>query len=158
MGHHHTVLRTGIMAGGIGAISVAIWFSIIDLIAGQPFFTPAAIGSAVFFGLRDPTMITISVLPVLGYTVIHFFAFFVVATIAALIFKETEKNQNTLLYALEFFIILEVGFYLLVDLLFTPLLAELAWINIAIGNIISSVGMGIYFYRTEPVLKKGLFL
>ncbi len=157
MEHHRTVIYSGIMAGGIGAVSVIIWFSIVDLIAGRPFFTPAALGSAVFLGISDPTMITISVLPILGYTVIHFVAFFVVATIAALIFKETEKNQNTLLYALEFFIILEVGFYLLVDLLFTPLLAELAWINIAIGNIISSIGMGIYFYRHEPVLKMGLF-
>lgn len=157
MGHHHKVLRSGIMAGSIGAISVIIWFSIIDLIVGRPFFTPAALGSAVFLGISDPTMITVSVLPVLGYTVMHFFAFFVVATIAALIFKETEKNQNALMYALEFFIILEVGFYFIVGLVFSPLLAELAWINIAIGNIISSIGMGIYFYRTEPVLKKGLF-
>lgn len=157
MKYHNTVLRTGFIAGSIGAILVITWFSIIDLIAGQAFFTPAAIGSAVFFGLHDPTMITISVLPVLGYTVIHFFAFFVVATIAAYILKEAEKNQKVLWYALEFFIILEVGFYSLVGLLFTPLLAELAWINIAMGNIISSVAMGIYFYRTEPVLKKGLF-
>ncbi len=155
MERRHTVLRTGIMAGGIGAISVIIWFSIVDLIAGRPFFTPAALGSAVFFGLSDPTMITVSVLPVLGYTVIHFLAFFGVAAIASFIFKEAEKNPTVLWYALEFFIILEVGFYAFVGLLFTPLLAELAWINIAIGNIISSVVMGIYFYRTEPVLKKG---
>jgi hypothetical protein len=157
MEHDHTVVHSGIMAGGIGAISVIIWFSFIDMIVGRPFFTPAALGSAVFFGISDPTMITVSILPVLGYTVIHFFVFFVVATIAALIFRDSEKNQGTLVYALEFFIALEVLFYFLVGLLFTPLLAELAWINIAIGNVISSVGMGIYFYRTEPVLKKGLF-
>ncbi len=156
MKSHRTVLRAGFIAGSIGAISVIIWFFIVDLIAGQSFFTPAALGSAVFLGLRDPTMITISVPLVLGYTVIHFLAFYVVATIAAYIFKEAEKNQNVLWYALEFFIIFEVGFYSIVGLLFTPLLAEFAWINIAIGNIISSVAMGIYFYRTEPALKKGL--
>lgn len=157
MKYHNTVFRTGFIAGSIGAISVIIWFSIVDLIAGQSFFTPAALGSAVFLGLQDSSMITISVLPVLGYTVIHCFAFFVVATITAYIFRQAEKNQHVLWYALEFFIILEVGFYSLVGLLFTPLLAEFAWINIAVGNIISSVTMGIYFYRTEPVLKKGLF-
>lgn len=157
MKHYSTALRAGFIGGGIGAIIVAIWFSIVDLIAGQPFFTPAALGSAIFLGIRDPTMITVSILPVLSYTMIHFFTFFVVAFITALVFKEAKKNQNVLWFALEFFIILEVGFYTVVGLLFTPLLAELAWINIAIGNIISSVSMGIYFYRTEPVLKKWLF-
>jgi len=152
-----SVFYAGFMAGSIGAVSVAVWFSIIDLIEGRPFFTPAALGSKIFFNIGDPAKITVGVLPVLSYTGLHFLAFFIVATTAALIFKETRKNQNVLWYALEFFIVLEVGFYSLVGMLFTPLLAELAWINLAIGNLISSIAMGWYFYKTEPALKIGLF-
>ena len=157
MGHNKSIIHSGIMAGSIGAFSVIFWFSIIDFIAGQPFFTPGALGSAVFLGISDPTMVTVSVFTILGYTVIHFFAFFIVATLAALIFRDTKKHKSTFFYALEFFIILEVLFHFTVGLLFTPLLAEFAWINIAIGNIISVVAMGIYFYRTKQVLSKALF-
>lgn len=156
MPHTHTALRAGFIAGNIGAVIVIIWFFCVDLFAGQPFFTPAALGSAVFFGLRDPAQLTISVLPVVGYTVLHFLAFYFTAIVAAYIFREAEKDQSVLWYALEFFIVLEIGFYCMVGMLFTPLLAKFAWINVAIGNVISSVAMGYYFYRTEPALRKGL--
>jgi len=156
MADHRTIWYTGFIAGSIGAISVAIWFLIVDIIVGRPFFTPAALGSVVFLGVRDPAMVSITALPVFAYTGIHCAAFVLVGIIFALLFKEAEKVPKVLWYMLEFFIILEVGFYSIVGMLFTPLLAELAWINIAAGNLISSVGMGYYFWRTQPSFRKGL--
>src|SRR5205823_1851736 len=40
------ILREGFIAGLIGAGAVALWFLIVDIIAGRPFFTPAMLGSA----------------------------------------------------------------------------------------------------------------
>jgi hypothetical protein len=48
------VLREGFWAGCIGAGAVAAWFFVIDLINGRPFFTPAMLGSAVFWGASNP--------------------------------------------------------------------------------------------------------
>lgn len=150
------IVREGIVAGLIGAVAVAAWFLLVDIIAGKPFFTPSMLGSAVFFGLRDPTMVTISFQAVLAYTSLHIIAFLSVGIAAAAIVKASEKDRSVLWLALEFFIGIEFGFYALVALFITPFLAELAWFSVAIGNLIASGGMGYYFIRVHPALKKGL--
>ena len=44
----HSVFREGVLAGLIGATSVAAWFFVIDLIGGHPLQTPTALGHAFF--------------------------------------------------------------------------------------------------------------
>jgi hypothetical protein len=150
------VVLEGVVAGLIGAAAVAAWFLLVDVLAGRPFFTPAVLGSAVFFGLRDAAEVTISFSAVLAYTSIHILAFVAVGIAAAGILKDAEKNRGVLWLALEFFIAIEFGFYAVVVLVFMPLLAELAWFNVAAGNLIAAVAMGYYFVRIHPMLKKGL--
>ena len=150
-----SIRRKGFVAGVIGAGSVALWFLIVDMIAGRPFFTPAVLGSAVFSGLRDPTTVTIGFQVVLGYTVIHFFAFLVTGIVVAALLAEAEKTPHVLWLLVEFFIVLEFAFYAVVALIFTPLLAELAWINVAVGNLIAAAGMGYYFWHMHPRLRPG---
>lgn len=74
----HRVIREGVAVGLIGAGSIGAWFLLVDIIAGRPFFTPAILGSAVFFDLRDPATVTIGVQPVLAYTAVHILVFVVV--------------------------------------------------------------------------------
>ncbi len=150
------VVLEGVVAGLIGAAAVAAWFLLVDVLAGRPFFTPAVLGSAVFLGLRDAAEVTISSQAVLAYTAIHILAFVAVGIAAAGILKDAEKNRGVLWLALEFFIAIEFGFYAVVALVFMPLLAELAWFNVAIGNLIAAGVMGYYFVRIHPMLKKGL--
>src|SRR6266566_4914714 len=69
------ILREGFIAGLIGAAAVALWFLIVDVIAGRPFFTPAMLGSAVFWGVHDPAQVVIAFSRVLPYTMIHIFEF-----------------------------------------------------------------------------------
>ena len=49
----------------------------------------------------------------------------------------------------EFFIVCEFGFHAAVSLALTLLLAELAWINVALGNLIAAAGMGYYVWRVH---------
>ena len=73
------ILREGFIAGCIGAAVVAIWFLIVDTINGQPLFTPAMLGSAVFWGAHDPASVVIEPARIFGYTMIHVSAFVVSA-------------------------------------------------------------------------------
>ncbi len=145
-----TIVREGIVAGAIGAASVAGWFLVVDTIAGRPFFTPTVLGSALFFGLRDPAMATVGSQPVLAYTVVHVLAFVAVGIVVAAILAEAERAPNVLWLLAEFFVVFEFGFYAVVALAFTPLLAALAWINVAVGNLIAAGGMGYYFWKKHP--------
>src|SRR5213592_2359801 len=144
------VLREGFVAGLIGAGAVALWFLIVDVIAGRPFFTPAMLGSAVFWGAHDPSGVVIEYSRIIGYTMIHVSAFVVVGCIAAALAAEVEVAPSTLFLVVVGFCFFEVGFYILVALIAKPLLGYLAWWNVAIGNGLAALGMGYFLWREHP--------
>ena len=146
----YRILREGFIAGCIGAGVVAIWFLVVDTINGQPFFTPAMLGSALFPAGHDPTAIVIEPGRIFGYTMIHVSAFVIVGCVAAALAAEVEYAPSTLFLVIVGFCFFEVGFYILVALLAKPLLGYLAWWNVAIGNGLAALGMGYYLWREHP--------
>jgi hypothetical protein len=152
------VLREGFVAGCIGAAAVAAWFLLVDSINGRPFFTPAMLGSAVFWGVHDPSQVVIEYSRIIGYTMIHVSAFIIVGTVAALLAAEVEVAPPVLYVAVVLFAIFEFGFYVTVAILAQPLLGALAWWNVAIGNVIAAYGMGYYLWREHPKIAETLKL
>lgn len=158
------IVREGFVAGLLGAGAVALWFLIVDTINGRPFFTPAMLGSAVFWSEFDPVRVgaLFSSDPerifaaVIGYTMVHVVAFIIVGMIAAALAYEVELFPSTLFIVIVFFAIFEFGFYVVVAILAQPLLGALAWWNVAIGNAIAALGMGFYLWRKHPKLKEHL--
>jgi hypothetical protein len=152
------ILREGFIAGLIGAAAVALWFLVIDALAGRPFFTPAMLGSAVFWGAHDPSQVVIEYSRIIGYTMIHVSAFIIVGTLAAVLAAEVEVAPPTLYLVVVFFAIFEFGFYVTVAILAQPLLGALAWWNVAIGNAIAAYAMGYYLWRQHPKIAASLKL
>ncbi len=150
------VMREGFIAGLIGAGGVALWFLLVDAIDGRPLFTPAMLGSAVFWGLRDPAAVDIAFPAVIGYTMLHVVAFGAVGVVAAWLAALVDQFPMTLFIVVVFFAVFEVGFYIMVALLAQPLLGVLAWSNVAIGNAIAAVGMGYYLWRAHPHIREAL--
>ena len=144
------ILREGFLAGCIGAAAVAVWFLVVDLVNGRPFFTPAMLGSAVFWHTYDPARVVIEYSRIIGYTMIHVSAFVVVGVIAAALAAEVEVAPPTLFLVVVFTCFFEFGFYVLVALLAPPMLGTLAWWNVATGNAIAALGMGYYLWREHP--------
>jgi hypothetical protein len=150
------ILREGLIAGCIGAAAVAVWFLVVDAINGQPLFTPAMLGGAVFWQLYDPAQVAIEPGRIFGYTMIHMSAFVVVGVIAAALAAEVEYAPSTLFLVIVGFCFFEVGFYILVALLAKPLLGYLAWWNVAIGNGLAALAMGYYLWREHPKIAEEL--
>src|SRR5216117_4615357 len=90
------ILREGFIAGCIGAATVAVWFLVVDLINGQPLFTPAMLGSAVFWGATGSEHVIVEPARIFGYTMIHVSAFVVVGCVAAALAAEVEYAPSTL--------------------------------------------------------------
>lgn len=44
------VYSEGIVAGLTGAATLAVWFLLLDSLDGRPFYTPSALGTALFRG------------------------------------------------------------------------------------------------------------
>ena len=58
-----SVYGEGIVAGLLGAATVALWFLVIDTINGHPLYTPTVLGTAVFrggAGLAHPETLPVS--------------------------------------------------------------------------------------------------
>jgi hypothetical protein len=152
------MMREGFVAGLTGATAVAGWFLIVDTVAGTPLFTPAMLGSAVFWTLRDPALVEVTFPPVIAYTMLHVVLFGLVGTIGAALVALVEKFPSTMFVMVVFFAIFEVGFYIVVATMAEPLLGRLAWWNVAIGNLIAALGMGYYLWRVHPRVREELML
>jgi hypothetical protein len=153
----HPMLRDGIIAGLIGAMTIAVWFFIVDAIAGRPFFTPATLGRALlsFFGAIAPDEGTVTF--VLTYTVFHFAAFLLVGLIASLIVTLAKQEPSILIGFLILFAATELGIYGLVALIgeASPL-TRMAWLPIMVGNVLAAAAMGVYFWRTHREIEHEL--
>jgi len=151
----HSVLRDGIVAGALGATSVAIWFFLVDLIAGQPLGTPIVLARG-FLGLIHADW-TNRLLLVVIYTVFHYAAFIAVACIAAAIIHWGERTPGVLAGAFLLFVVIELGFYLMTLILGqSATYGGLSAMQVAVGNLIAAAVMGTYLWRTHPALKSGL--
>lgn len=148
----HTTLRQGLIAGIIGASIVAVWFFIIDFLTSQPLFTPAALGSAIFLGARDVADVQIAAAPILGYTLLHGAAFFLIGLVAAAVLDQAEQTPPLLL---GFVLLAVTSFTLVIGLVAIVaqwILQALAWWSILVGTILAAGGMGIYLWRAHPTL------
>ena len=150
------IIREGFVAGLVGAAAVALWFFLVDLIGGNPFYTPSMLGSAVFWGLRDPALVEINFPTVIAYTMLHVLLFAFVGMIASALACVVHKFPSTLFLAIVFFAIFEVGFYIVVATMAAPLLGHLAWSSVAVGNLIAAVGMGYYLWTVHPEIRQDL--
>lgn len=152
-----TVLHQGIVAGLIGAVAVAVWFLLVDIAEGRAFFTPALLGSVVFWGVRDATAVVVNFQTIVAYAVIHGIAFLAVGVIVSRLLSAAEKEPGLLAVLLQLFIGLELGFHAMSALVFTSISAHVAWFNVVIANLIAAGAMGYYFWRKRLVMHRGLF-
>ena len=143
--------RQGIEAGICGAVTVAVWFFIVDLLTGNPlFYTPNVLGTALFrqgAGLEQPQALPISMEMVLVYTWIHGLVFCAIGGIAAKLLTLAERNVHAGFGILLLFVIFEFGFIGAALVLAEPILRALAWPSVLIGNLLAAAVMTAYFWR-----------
>ncbi|HEY0808965.1 MAG TPA: hypothetical protein VGD49_02340 [Longimicrobiales bacterium] len=141
----HRTIREGLITGAIGAVVVALWFMLIDFIAGRPFFTPAALGSALFMGANSMDTVQVTAPVVLGYTLLHVAAFIITGLVAAAIVAAAEETTEVvLLGAVLLFFVFEVFSIGMIAMLWGWLVKTLSWWSIAVANILAALAMGSY--------------
>jgi hypothetical protein len=147
-------LREGITAGILGATAVAVWFLILDTVAGRAFATPAMLGSslATLFALPGTGS---AVAHVIGYTIFHYLAFIIVGMIVAAVINNAENEPSMLIGFMILFVAFEIGWYGWTALLARPeSFGQLAWYQVMVANVIAAAAMGIYMYRRHPSLAR----
>ena len=146
----HSPAREGTIAGIIGASSVALWFLMVDSIAGRPLFTPAILGASLLdllgagFGGRG--LFT----HVAAYTVVHFAAFIIIGVIAAFVMNALDRKPSRLVGFVALFVVFELCVFTVVALLSrSPLFGTIAWYQLGAANVLAAFLMGRYLWRAH---------
>ena len=134
------ILVEGIVAGIIGAATVALWFLAIDWIHGEPLRTPILLGTAL---LRQSTPIAAVVL----YSIVHGLSFVVFGIIAAVLVAAAERHPMFVFALVILFTAFEVSFFGAIIIVASWLLDELSGWWIFIGNLLAASAMLAYFVR-----------
>lgn len=144
-----SVAREGVTAGLIGAVVVALWFMGYDLASGNSFHTPALLGAMVFQNSYVTDGIKATVPLVLGYTILHFFAFVAFGVALAILLAASEWEPFMALGAMLLLAVFEVFFVGFVSLIDQSALEVLGWWKIIAGNILALIAMTTYFIRSH---------
>lgn len=142
----------GLIAGIIGAAIIAIWFLFLDAVSGLPLYAPTVLGQGLFIGpeaLSSANEVQFSLKLTLMYTWVHVLVFVVLGEIAAYLLLLTGKNPNFGFFLL-LFVILEFGFVGTAFVLAKPVLDELTWPAVLLGNLLAAAGMACYFWLRHP--------
>jgi hypothetical protein len=146
----------GIVAGVIGAATIAIWFLILDTINRRPLYTPTVLGTVVFRrgeGLASLESLPVSLEMVLMYTWIHVLVFAVIGGLASWLLRLAERNANLGFGVLLLFVVFEFGFVLVATLFEERILSALSWQAILFGNLLAAAAMAGYFWHRHPDLE-----
>ena len=149
----HSIAKDGIVAGALGATAVAVWFLIVDVITRQAFYTPLGLGRGLISVLGRGPHNDPAAMVVIAYTIFHYAAFIGVACLAAVIVHWGERVPGVLAGAMVLFVVAEIGFYLLSAVFReSPVFGTLTWVQVATGNLIAAIVMGVYLWRTHPAV------
>lgn len=147
--------QDGLVAGVIGAATIALWFLVLDTARGRPLFTPTLLGAALFRrgeGLVSPESLPVSFEMVLMYTWVHGLVFCVIGGVASWLLALAEEKPNAGFGILLLFVLFEFGFVTVAMLSAEPILRALTWPAILLGNLLAAGAMGAYLWRRHPNL------
>jgi hypothetical protein len=143
------VYLDGAVAGLIGAAIVAVWFLFMDAVTRLPLYTPTVLGEGLFLreqGLTSNAGEQVSLKLTLMYSGVHGLVFMVLGVIAAYLLLLPKRKLHFGISILLLFAILELGFVGTAFVLAKPVLDELAWPIVLIGNFLAAAGMACYLW------------
>jgi len=141
------VYLDGAVAGLIGAAIVAVWFLFMDAVTRLPLYTPTVLGEGLFLreqGLTSNAGEQVSLKLTLMYSGVHGLVFMVLGVIAAYLLLLPKRKLHFGIALLVLFVVLELGFVSTAFVLAKPVLDELAWPIVLIGNFLAAAGMACY--------------
>src|SRR5207245_10876562 len=141
------LIAHGVVGGFLAGLVVALWFLLVDSLAGRPFYTPAVLASA----LSGRDIATPSFRLVAAYTVVHFavFGLLGVALAGAITALRTPPR---LLLAVPFGLVAqELVFYAGLLLSGTRRVAAVPWPQVVVANVLSGFVLVAYLHRAGRV-------
>lgn len=132
-----TPIRRGLVAGFAAATVLALWFLIIDGVAGRPFHTPGFL-ARVLLGGEERTM---DFGQIAIYTVLHYAFFMVVGPAVAWLMDRFKILPGVLIGLVLGFLLFDMVFYGSLWLTGIDVVGYLGWIGVLVGNALAGIAM-----------------
>jgi len=147
--------QEGLVAGLVGAATIALWFLILDSLSGRPLYTPTVLGTALFRrgGMTPLSEILPNLEMVLMFTWVHGLVFVAIGGIVARLLALAERQPSVGFGILMLFVFFEFGFIVAAMFFAEPILHALAWPAVLVANILAAAAMGGYFWLRHPNLR-----
>jgi len=142
-------MKRGVVAGLLAGGVVAVWFFVLDLLAGHPLLTPAALGSSLLFAR---TSVEYSARTIVGYCVFHFALFVIGGIVYSWIADRLERRPSFAVFALLALILLEALTIAIIAGMAQWGLGSFGVWSVTIGNVIAIAVMTAYLWARHPRL------
>jgi hypothetical protein len=152
----HSTMAEGTDVGIIGGLTVAVWFLILDTIAGHPFQTPSLLGQVVLFGDARPDTNEVVFGAILVYTAFHF-AVFALLGMGLVVLVHWAVRDCVVRYAiLPVFLVFEVLFYGLLEVLSERTNTLFPFWAVIAANTLAALCMGAYLWIRHPDFRRSI--
>jgi hypothetical protein len=151
-------LQEGIISGLIGAIGIAIWFLIADMLQGRPLYTPSVLGTTVVAllqgkgGITSDLPVHVSFGMVMMFSMIHGVTLAAIGALCAWLLHLAESNASYVFNVLLLLVFFAFGFTFLNMVLAGVVLNALSITDILIAHILAVAAMGYYYWNRHPKL------
>ena len=145
----------GLLAGVIGAATIAVWFLILDLLKGRPLFTPSVLGRVVFRGVAPLGVLQsegVSFEMSFVFTWFHGLVFCAIGIVAAWLIRRAEERPEFGYGIVLLIVVLQSGFIVACLFIAEPVLTALTVPSVLIGNVLATLTMGGFLSRRHPRL------
>ncbi len=133
-------------AGALGGAAVALFFLFVDLLDGQPLFTPSLMGSVLFHGVAAQDVATVRLDAVAYFSIVHMAGFgFLGAAISFLVHEVELHARRPILLLFVLFTIIEALFFVAAPLALPGVVARVGALRFGLANLLAAGVMALFF-------------
>jgi hypothetical protein len=152
----HSVPGEGTDVGIIGGLAVALWFLLLDTIAGHPLQTPSILGQVILFREPNPDTGQVVLGAFLLYTAVHFLVFALIGMGLVALVHWGIQNSVVRYALLPVFLVFEVLFYGLIEVLSEGTNELFPFWAVVTANTLAAIAMGLYLWVRHPTLRSSI--
>jgi len=144
------LLYDAFFGAAIGGAVIALFFLVVDSIAGQPMFTPSLLGEVLFTG-ADPAAVSEVRLDMVAYfTAVHLVVFLVFGGLISLLCQLTGISKSNLpVVTGVVFVMLSAAFFVGDALLMGGVAQAIGIPAILAANLLTAIGMGVFLRQAH---------
>lgn len=148
----HAAWSEGTDAGLLGATVVALWYLLLDLLAGRPLRSPSVLGQLFLTDMPHPDPRHLDFAAIIGYTVVHYAAFMLAGVLTALLVRLAVRSAIARFGLVMLGVTFEVLFYVVVQSVSTEVGSLFPLWTVLGANLLATGVVGAYFWRRYPEL------